>query len=51
MTPSFQHRQEEQGGKKVKSTRGEDAQQDSLGKQGKEKEQKHSGKQCHNNPP
>ena len=51
MTPSFQNRQEEQGGKKGKSTRGEDAQQDSLGTQGKEKEQKHYGKKCNNNHP
>jgi len=51
MTQSFQNRQEEQGGKKGKRTRGEDAQQDSLGTQGKEQEQKHDGKQCHKNHP
>jgi len=51
MTQSFQHRPEAQGGKKVKRTRGEDAQQDALGKQGTEKEHKHDGKPGNKNPP
>ncbi len=51
MTQSFQHRPEAQGGKKVKRTRGEDAQQDALGKQGTEKEHTHDGKPGNNNPP